>query len=56
VILFTVLLWLLAAGMTWWLLYASMRPEPAGPPPPAAPDPVAETVSKWMHDWDRGRA
>lgn len=53
------LLALLAVAAALWLLaIRSAAPEPAGPPQaPSAPrDPVSETVAKWMHDWDRGRA
>lgn len=48
----TVILWLLAAAATWWLL--ARRPLPA---PAASPgDPYAAHVAEFrreMHDWDR---
>lgn len=53
-ILFTCLLWLAAAGLTWWLLArrAAAPLAPEGPPP----DPHAGIVAQFMrevHDWDR---
>jgi hypothetical protein len=54
VILFTCLLWLAAAAMTWWALmrHSAAPPAPEGP----AADPHAGTVAQFMrevHDWDR---
>ena len=53
-ILFTCLLWLAAAGVTWWLLMRSqIVPEPAA----ETGDPHAGEVARFMrevHDWDRG--
>ena len=54
-LLMTCLLWLLAAGMTWWMLTRQPAPEVASPAAPPR-DPIKDEVSKWMHDWDRGRA
>ena len=45
------LLTLLLAG--WWLTRAVVAEET---PAPAPPDPIVETVNKWAHDWERGRA
>lgn len=52
-ILFTCFLWLLAAGMTWWLLMRQAEPAAAEGP---APDPHAGEIARFMrevHDWDR---
>lgn len=53
--LLTCLLWLAAAGMTWWLLLRQAA-QPVTEPAPPPPDPITVEVDQWMHQWDRGRA
>lgn len=51
---FTCLLWLAAAGLTWWLLLSRAAAPAAAEGPPA--DPHAGEIARFMrevHDWDR---
>jgi hypothetical protein len=51
-ILLTCLLWLFAAGMTWWVLARQPAPAPARP----QADPHAGEFARFrrqLHDWDR---
>jgi hypothetical protein len=48
---------LAALGLLLALLLLARRPQvsrESDPPPPR--DPIVETVEKWAHDWERGRA
>jgi hypothetical protein len=47
---------LLVALSVVWLWLRSLRPAAPAPRPAKPADPIADTVSKWMHDWERGRA
>ncbi len=48
--------WLLTLFLAGWWLTRSVVAENAAPVVSEPPDPIVETVEKWAHDWERGRA
>ena len=53
VVLLALILWALMVCLGAWWVTAVTADEP---PPAPAPDPIADLVDKWAHDWERGRA
>jgi hypothetical protein len=47
--------WLLTLFLAGWWLTRPVVAE-AVPVAPELPDPIVQTVEKWAHDWERGRA